>query len=75
MYEWIYAVQKLINWVDDHVIENPSLSEISDQVGYSPWYCSEQFHRIVGMTIKEYMAKVKLRSDSLHGETPNWFPT
>ena len=60
MYEWIYVVQKLIDWVDYHAIENPSLSEISDQVGYSPWYCSEQFHRVVGMTIKEYMAKRRL---------------
>lgn len=60
MYEWIYAVQKLINWIEDHVVENPSLSEISKQVGYSPWYCSEQFHRITGMTIKDYISKRKL---------------
>lgn len=39
MYEWIYAVQKLIDWIDDHVIENPSLSQISFQAGYSPCYC------------------------------------
>lgn len=60
MYEWICAVQELINWIDDHAAENPSLSEISKQVGYSPWYCSEQFHRVVGMTFKEYMAKRRL---------------
>lgn len=60
MYEWIYAVQKLIDWIDDHVVENPSLSEISKQVGYSPWYCSEQFHRVAGMTVREYMAKRRL---------------
>ena len=60
MNEWIYTVQKLIDWIDDHAVENPTLSEISKQVGYSPWYCSEQFHRVVGMTIKEYMAKRRL---------------
>ncbi len=60
MYEWVYAVQKLIDWIDDHVVENPSLSEISRQVGYSPWYCSEQFHRVAGMTVKEYVAKRRL---------------
>lgn len=60
MYEWIYAAQKLIDWIEDHAVKAPSLSEISAQVGYSPWYCSEQFHRIVGMTIKEYMAKRRL---------------
>ena len=60
MYEWIYATQKLIDWIDDHALESPSLCEISKQVGYSPWYCSEQFHRVSGMTIKEYMAKRRL---------------
>ncbi|NMP36884.1 MAG: helix-turn-helix transcriptional regulator [Clostridiales bacterium] len=60
MYEWIYAAQKLIDWIDDHALENPSLSEISSQIGYSPYYCSVQFHQIVGTTIKEYIAKRRL---------------
>ena len=60
MDEWILAVQKLIDWIDEHAAENPSLSDISKQVGYSPWYCSEQFHHVVGMTIKDYMAKRRL---------------
>lgn len=60
MHEWLYAVQKLIDWIDDHVCENPSLDEISRQIGYSPYYCSEQFRRITGMTIRDYMAKRRL---------------
>lgn len=65
MDEWIYVVQKLLDWIDGHVIENPSLAEISKQVGYSPWYCSEQFHRISGMTIEKYMAKRRLSMAAL----------
>ncbi len=34
--------------------------EISKQVGYSPYYCSEQFHHVAGMTIKAYVAKRRL---------------
>ncbi|WP_033168504.1 AraC family transcriptional regulator [Clostridium sp. KNHs205] len=60
MYEWIYAIQKMIDWIDDNAINNPSLSEISGQIGYSPYYCSTQFHRIAGMTLKSYMAKRRL---------------
>jgi len=63
--EWICAVQKLLDWIDDHVKENPSLGKIAEQVGYSPWYCSEQFHRIAGMTIREYMAKRRLSMAAL----------
>ncbi len=60
MHEWIRAVQKLLDFIDDHAKENPSLLNISYQVGYSPVYCSELFHRITGTTIKEYMAKRRL---------------
>ena len=60
MLEWIYAVQKLIGFIDDNAASNPSLEEISRQVGYSPCYCSVQFHRIAGTTIKSYVAKRRL---------------
>lgn len=60
MYEWIYAIQKMIDWIDDNVINNPSLDEISMQIGYSPYYCSTQFHRIAGMTLKSYLAGRRL---------------
>ncbi len=60
MYEWIYAVQHLIDWIDTHALEKPTLMEISKQVGYSPYYCSEQFHRVAGMTIKAYVSKRRL---------------
>jgi len=58
--KWVYAIQKLIDFIDDNAIYNPSLSEISKQVGYSPYYCSTMFHRVAGTTIKSYMAKRRL---------------
>ena len=60
VYEWIYAVQKLVDWVDENAIYNPTLIDIANHIGYSPYYCSMQFHRIAGMTIKNYMAKRRL---------------
>ena len=60
MYEWIYAIQKLIDFIDDNAVDNPSLAEISKHLGYSPYYCSMQFHRVTGTTIKNYMAKRRL---------------
>ena len=60
MQEWLYAVQRLIDYIEEHACENPSLSEISEHISYSPCYCSEQFHRISGMTIREYMLKRRL---------------
>jgi AraC-like DNA-binding protein len=60
LYEWIYAIQKLIDFIDDNAVNNPSLDEISKHLGYSPYYCSVQFHHIAGTTIKSYMAKRRL---------------
>ena len=54
MKEAILAMQHLIDWIDKHAIENPGLIEMSKQIGYSPYYCSEQFHRVAGITIKDY---------------------
>ena len=60
MDEWIQAVKKLIDFIDDNAVNNPSLAEISRQIGYSPYYCSMMFHRIAGTTIKRYMSKRRL---------------
>ena len=60
MQEWIYAAQKLIEYIENHICEKPSLSEMSEHIGYSPCYCSEQFHRLAGMTIREYVFRRRL---------------
>ncbi len=41
MKEAILAMQRLIDWIDAHAVENPGLAEMSKQIGYSPYYCSE----------------------------------
>jgi len=60
MYEWHEAIQKMIDWIEQNLTENPSLMEMSKQIGYSPYYCSSQFHQIVGKTIKSYVAGRRL---------------
>ncbi|MDD4125821.1 MAG: AraC family transcriptional regulator [Eubacteriales bacterium] len=60
MYEWIFAIQKMIDRIDDNAVNNPTLDEMSRVIGYSPYYCSMQFHRIAGMTLKSYIAKRRL---------------
>ena len=60
MYEWNEAIQKMIDWIEANITENPTLLEMSQQIGYSPYYCSVQFHKICGMTIKNYISGRKL---------------
>lgn len=60
MYAWHEAIQKMIDWIEENLTENPGLLEMSRQIGYSPYYCSSQFHQIVGKTIRSYVAGRRL---------------
>lgn len=60
MYEWNEAIQKMIDWIEENIRENPSLTQMSDQIGYSPYYCSRHFHKITGMTVKSYVSGRRL---------------
>lgn len=65
MYEWNEAIQKMICWIEDRLTDNPSLQEMSAQIGYSPYYCSVKFHEVVGMTIRNYIAGRRLAQATL----------
>jgi AraC family transcriptional regulator len=65
LYEWNEAIQKMIDWIESNLTENPSLLDMSKQIGYSPYYCSTQFHEIVGLTIKSYVAGRRLARATL----------
>lgn len=60
MYEWNETVQKMIDYIEAHITEELTLNGISRQVGYSPYYCSMQFHRICKRTIKAYVSGRRL---------------
>lgn len=65
LFEWNETVQKMIDWIEAHLTENPSLLEMSQQAGYSPYYCSSRFHEVVGMTFKSYIAGRRLAMAAL----------
>lgn len=60
MYEWHETVQRMINWVDENLDRQEMLQKMSLAVGYSPTYCSMQFHRVLGMTVRAYAAGRRL---------------
>ncbi len=60
VFEWNENVQKMIDWIESHLTEKPSLLKMSNKIGYSPYYCSCRFHEITGMTFKSYVAGRRL---------------
>lgn len=55
MYEWNEMVQRMVDWLEEHLTENPVLLKMSEQLGYSPYYCSRQFNQYTGMTLRDYV--------------------
>lgn len=60
MNQWKKAIQKMINWIEGNLDQEPTLMKMSDQIGYSPYYCSGKFHEITGMTLRSYIAGRRL---------------
>ncbi len=54
------AVQRMLEFAEAHIGENPTLMDMSRHAGYSPSYCSQQFHRITGKTLRRYLAGRRL---------------
>ncbi|MDP1510504.1 AraC family transcriptional regulator [Paenibacillus ottowii] len=53
--KWNEMVQLMIDWIDNNLTSAPSLLRMSDQLGYSPYYCTKQFHSLTGMTLRDYV--------------------
>jgi len=60
MKEWAEVVQQMIEWMELHPDRNRILEDLSDEIGYSPWYCSVVFHDVTGMTMKSYASGRRL---------------
>lgn len=56
----VNAIETMVEWIEDNLMNHPTLSEMSDVVGYSPFYCSVKFHETVGVTFKQYVAKRRM---------------
>lgn len=54
------TIETMINWVEDNIMDNPSLIDLSNHVGYSSFYCSSKFHENIGITFKQYISKRRL---------------
>lgn len=60
MGKWTDVVQRMIDWIEEHVEQKNILAGVSQEVCYSPWYCSVLFHDVTGMTLKSYSAGRRL---------------
>lgn len=60
MYEWNYAVQEIIDRIEADITHEFTLDELSGMIGYSKYYCSSQFQKTVGMSMRKYISGRRL---------------
>lgn len=60
MDEWAQSVRSMLEWIDETIGDNVTLSDLSRQIGYSPYYCTTLFHAFTGLTIRTYTARRRL---------------
>lgn len=60
MQEWYRSVQQMIDWLEEHLGDSPSLPELARAVGYSPCDCSTIFRDVTGMSMRKYIARRRL---------------
>jgi len=63
--EQIQAVQRMQDYIEEHLREPVHIGELSAAAGYSPWYARRLFLQFVGISPAEYLRKLRLRRSAL----------
>lgn len=61
----IEAVQRMQDYIDGHLCEVITLSDLSRASLFSPWYCHRLFAQHTGMTPSDYIRRLRLSRSAL----------
>lgn len=65
MFEWNMNIQRMIDWIENNMTNTLTLKEMSEQLNYSKFYCTKQFHAITGMKLRDYIQLRRLCHSAL----------
>lgn len=57
---WKEHALRMAQWLEEHADAPGALTQMARALGYSPTYCSMQFHRCTGLTLREYAMQRRL---------------
>lgn len=58
--EWLAALKKAVNYMEEHLMENISASDVAGAVHISPFYFQRGFKIVTGYTVGEYLRSRRL---------------
>ena len=62
MFEWNMSVQKMLDCVEENLTGLLTLEMLAKQLHYSPFYCTRQFHKSAGISLRDYIRLRKVSS-------------
>ena len=65
MQEQIEAVQRMQDYIAEHLSENITLADLSAAAMFSPWYARRIFITHTGLTPSDYIRRLRLRHSAL----------
>lgn len=65
MQEQIDAVQRMQDFIEEHLADNITLADLANVSLYSPWYSYRLFTRHVGVTPADYIRRLRLSKSAL----------
>lgn len=58
--EWMQALRQSIDYMEQHLLEQISITEIAAAVHISPFYFQRGFQIVTGYSVKEYLRNRRL---------------
>ena len=55
MFEWNRSIQKMLDCIEDSLTGPFTLDMPAKQLNYSPYYCTRQFHKYAGISLRNYI--------------------
>jgi AraC family transcriptional regulator len=62
VFEWNMSVQKMLDCVEENLTEPMTLEMLAGLLNYSPYYCTRQFHKYAGISLRNYIRLRKVSS-------------
>lgn len=57
---WNRSVQKMLDEIEENLTDSLTLDMLAEKLNYSSYYCTRQFHKYVGISLRNYIRLRKL---------------
>lgn len=53
--DWNNYIQMILDWIEEDTSGSLTLEQVSQRLGFSPYYCTRKFHKLTGKTMRQYV--------------------